>query len=158
MPNDLDKQIRIKIRDIMIVPYPTAMIYSWNALSHQLAEWPGLFRTSDFATSGKTHGWIIKRSNAGGEWKTIGRDRRRWTYDIWGFYGFRSGRQADNSDNEFAEICDTMYEGLKAEPRLAFDGTVEMHELLQFVNVTTMSTGEETLHFAQGRLTALLCC
>lgn len=154
MANDLDKQIRIKIRDLMIAAYPTAMIYSWNALSHQLAEWPGLFRTSD----DKTHGWIIKRANAASTWKTIGRDRPVWIYDIWGFYGFRSGKQSDNSDNEFAEICDTMFLAIKADPRLDFEGTVEKHELLQFVSITTMNTGEETLHFAQGRLEVILCC
>lgn len=154
MANDLDKQIRGKIGTIISTAYLTAMVYPWNALSHKLDEWPGLFRTTD----GKTHGWIIKRALTDNEWKTIGRDRRRWNYDLWGFYGFRSGKTSDNSDNEFGEICDTVYEEIKAKPRLDFDGTVEMHELLQFVNITTINTGEETLHFAQGRLKVHLCC
>ena len=156
MANDLDKQTRVKIRDLIAAAYPAAMVYAWNALSHRMDEWPGLFRTS----SGGTHGWIIKRAAAAGEWKQISglRDRQFWTYDIWGFYGFRAGKQGDNSDDEFGEICDTVYEAIRVEPRLAFDGTVEMHELLQWARIATINTGEETLHFAQGRLVVHLCC
>lgn len=153
MANDLDKQIRDKIAGLIAAEYEDAKVYGWNALSHQLGDWPGLFRTDD-----GTHGWIIKRAQTATEWKSIGRDRRKWTYDIWGFYGFESGQASDNSDNEFAEICDTVYEAIKAEPRLDFEGTVEMHELLQFAAITTINTGEETLHFVRGRLTVHLCC
>lgn len=156
MANDLDKQIRIKIGGVITAAYATAIVYPWNVLSHRLDEWPGLFRMS----AGGTHGWIIKRSAAGNEWKQLSglRDRRKWTYDVWGFYGFRSGKTSDNSDNEFGEIWDTVYEAIKAKPTLDFEGTVEWHELLQLVNMTTIRTGEETLHFAQGRLAVHLCC
>lgn len=155
MANELDKQIREKIGEIIKTAYPDAVVYAWNALSHKLGDWPGLFQTDD-----GIHGWIIKRSSHGSDWKQLNghRDRRRPVYDIWGFYEFRTGKQSDNSDNEFGEICDTVYDELRKLPRLNFDGTVEMHELLQFVNITTMNVGEKTLHFAQGRLTVLLCC
>jgi hypothetical protein len=154
MANDTDKQIRLALKPFILTPYPTAMVYPWNVLSHDLAEWPGLFRTSD----GKTHGWIIKRVTSAATWKNTVRDRPVWEYDLFGFYGFRSGKQADNSDDEFAEICDSVYERIKASHDLGLGGIVERHDLLQYRNFTTLNCGEETLHFAHGRLTAHLCC
>lgn len=158
MPNDLDKRIRLAIKPAIKTPYPTAAVFVWNALSHELTEWPGLLRTTDFATSGKTHGWIIKRVEALATRKTAFRDRQVITYDVWGFYGFRSGKESDNSDFEWSEICDTVYENLKAAHNLGLDGEVENHDLLQFRNHTTINCGEETLHFSHGRLTVHLCC
>ncbi len=157
MANDTDKQIRLVIKAIIVAAYPTARVYAWNALSHDLREWAGMFRCSD----GKTHGWIIKRAALKSEWKNGRRDRRQYPYDIWGFYGFKTGEgitEAVNSDNEFGEILDTIYEGFKASPRLEFDETVETHDLLQYAAITTIQSGEEILHFAQGRLIVHLCC
>ena len=154
MPNDTDKQIRLAIKTLIKTAYPTAQVFAWNALSHDLGEWAGMFRTSD----GKSHGWIVKRAALKAEWKNGRRDRRQIPYDVWGFYGFASGNETENSDNEFGEILDTVYEAFKASPRLGFDETVETHDLLQYAAITTIKSGEETLHFAQGRLIVHLCC
>ncbi|MCC6328995.1 MAG: hypothetical protein IT174_10795 [Acidobacteria bacterium] len=156
--NDLDKQIRLAIKPAIKTPYATASVYVWNVLSHRLDEWPGLLRTTDFASSQKTHGWIIKRVEGSSTWKNTVRDRPVWTYDLWGFYGFRSGKESDNSDLEWSEVWDTVYENLKAAPNLGLDGVVEHHELLQLANNTTIDCGEETLHFSHGRLVVHLCC
>lgn len=153
----IDEQIRKAIKAIIIAEYSTARIYPYNALSHNVNEWAGLFRCVD----GKTFGVIIKRAALKGEWKNGHRDRRQYPYDIWIFYGERSGEgvtEDDNSDNEFGEILDTIYEKFKSEPRLGFDETVETHDLLQYAAITTLKSGEETLHFAQGRLNVRLCC
>lgn len=149
---DLDTNIRAEIAKA-IDTVGGGKVYPWNALSHNLSEWPGLFRSS-----GVTHGWIIKRVNSPSERKTAQIDRRSFTYDIWGFYGFRSGSRSDNSDNEFANIIDGVYDEIKARPRLNFESDVERHDLLQVLNLTTIDCGEETLHFCQARLTVHLCC
>lgn len=104
------------------------------------------------------HGWIIKTAAATAQWKNGRRDKKQLPIDIWGFYSFRSGNESDNSDNEFAEIREAIYEAIKAAPTLNFSGTVEGHDLLQFPVITTLKSGEETLHFAQGRLVIHLCC
>lgn len=152
-----DKEIRAAIKAVIKSEQPEAVVYPWNALSHDLKEWAGLFRTA----SGGTHGWIIKRAALNGAWKNGRRDKKAVPYDVWGFYLFRSGEgvtEADNSDNEFAAICDSIYEAFKENPRLGFDNTVEGHDLLQYAALTTINCGEETLHFAQGRLVVHLCC
>jgi hypothetical protein len=149
----MDKQIRVAIKQIIKALYPVAQVFAWNALSHSLNEWPGLFRTTD----GKTHGWIIKRAAARAEWKNPQRDRKTAIYDVWGFYGFSAGNENENSDNDFAVIVDAVYEAIKASPTLDVTG-VERHGLLQIATNTTIDTGEETLHFAQGRLEVQLCC
>jgi hypothetical protein len=149
----MDKQIRLAIKQIIKTLYPAAQVFAWNALSHDLGEWPGMFRTA----SGATHGWIIKRSAARSEWKNPQRDRKTAVYDVWGFYGFSAGNENENSDNEFAEIVDAVCESIKAVPALDVAG-VERHGLLQIAAITTIDTGEETLHFAQGRLEVQLCC
>lgn len=154
MPTDVDKQVRAKAGLVISGAYPTATVYPWNALSHDLGDWPGLFRM----TAGGTHGWIIKRASGSAEWKSISRDRQSVAYDVWGFYGYRTGKLGDNSDDEFAVIWEAVYAAFKAAPTLNFDGTVEKHDLLQLANLTTINCGEETLHFAQGRLSVLLCC
>ncbi len=149
-----DSEIRAAIKQVIIGAYPNARVYSWNALSHKLNEWAGMFRCTD----GKTHGWIIKRAATQSTWKNAAKDRTQARYDIWGFYGFRHGKDADNSDNEFSEVLDTIFDSFKDAPRLNFDNYVEKHDLLQFPVITTIESGEETLHFAQGRLTVHLCC
>lgn len=157
MANDNDTQIRLAAKQIIKVRYPTVQGFAWNALSHDINEWAGMFHTSD----GKTFGFIVKRGSLKGEWKNGQRDRKKVVYDIWIFYGFRSGEnvtEADNSDNEFAEILDTIYEDFKAAYNLNLPGIVERHELLEYARITTLKSGEETLHFAQGRLTVYLCC
>ena len=148
-----DAQVRAAAKAIITTPYPAAMIYGWNVLSHQLNEWPGLFRTA----SGGTHGWVIKRTGGPSEWKRLNCDRRFWVYDIWGFYGFRSGKEGDNSDEEFAVIADAVYAGFKAKPTLDV-AEVDEHELLQFDLLTTIDCGEETLHWLKGSLKVRLCC
>lgn len=149
----MDKQIRLAIKEIIKTPYPAAQVFAWNALSHDLGEWPGMFRTA----SGTAHGWIVKRASARAEWKNPQRDRKTISYDVWGFYGFSAGNENENSDNEFALIVDAVYEAIKASPTLDVIG-VERHGLLQIAANTTIDTGEETLHFAQGRLEVTLCC
>ncbi len=146
-----DKQVREAISAIIETDQPTAKIYNWNALSHNLAEWPGLFRVA-----GGTHGWVIKRIGGRSEWKNAVRDRKKWIYDIWGFYGFRAGKTADNSDEEFAEIVDSVYKALKLKPTL--DLPEAQHELMQIAALTTIYCGEEVLHFCQGRLEVDVCC
>lgn len=149
----MDKQIRLAIKQIISALYPGARVFAWNALSHDLGEWPGMFRDQD----GKTHGWIVKRAATRAEWKNPQRDRKTAVYDIWGFYGFAAGNENDNSDNEFALIVDAVCDAIKSSPTLDVSG-VERHGLLQIAAITTIDTGEETLHFAQGRLEVSLCC
>lgn len=149
----MDKQIRLALKQIVKALYPEAQVFAWNALSHDLGEWAGMFRTA----AGGTHGWIIKRAATRAEWKNGRRDRKTAVYDVWGFYGFSAGSEDVNSDNEFAVIVDAVYEAVKASPALDVAG-VEGHGLLQIAASTTLDTGEETLHFAQGRLEVNLCC
>lgn len=152
-----DSQIRLAAKAIIKNRYPTVQGFAWNALSHDLSQWAGMFRGGD----GKIFGFIVKRAALTGEWKNGQRDRRRRAYEIWIFYGVRNGAgvtEADNSDNEFGEILDQIYEDFKAAYNLNLPGIVERHDLLQIVADTTLQTGEEELHFAQGRLTVHLCC
>jgi hypothetical protein len=148
-----DQEVRHAIKAIIAAAATTAKVYEWNALSHKLDEWPAIFRTGDV-----THGWIIKRFGIESEWKNAVRDRQVWIYDIWGFYGFRSGKEGDNSDDEFAVIIDAIKTGFTAAPRLAIDDEVEKHEQLQVNVISTIDCGEETLHIAQCRLKVRLCC
>lgn len=147
-----DEQVRHAIKGIINGLYATAKVYEWNVLGHDIAAWPGLFRIT-----GGTHGWIIKRSQISAEWKHGGRERAEWIYDIWGFYAFRSGKENDNSDDDWAVILDAVRAALKASPTLGL-AEVERHELLQVTRNTTIDCGEETLHFAECRLTVKLCC
>lgn len=150
----IDAEIRQAIGDLIAADYTTAKIYPFNALSHQIDEWPGLFRQSN----GSAFGFVIMRTGASAVWRgSGGRDRREFTYSIWAFYSFRPGKIGDNSDDEFAEILDTVYERLKSEPRLGVSG-VEEHSLLQWRRITTLNCGEETLHFGDGTLTVRICC
>jgi hypothetical protein len=152
---DDDRQIRDAVKTIIQPAYPAAVIFPWNALSHNLGDWPGLFRVPD---GSKVHGWIIKRAAAAGEWKNIRRTRQVAEYDVWGFYSFRTGKASDNSDDEFGLVTDAAYDALAAKPTLDLDGVVDKHDLLQYQRITTLNCGEETLHFAQGRLRVHLCC
>lgn len=157
MANDNDKQIRLAAKEIIKDRYPTIQGFAWNALSHDVSEWAGMFRTEDE----KTFGFIVKRGSFKGEWKNGQRDRNKAVYDIWIFYGFRADEdvtEADNSDNEFGEILDVIYEDFKTAYNLNLPGIVERHELLEYTRITTLLSGEETLHFAQGRLIVHLCC
>lgn len=149
-----DEEVRQRIKEIIAVPQPDARIWPYNALSHNLAEWPGLFRTE----AGGTHGWVIKRDPVSSDWKNAGRSRDVWIYDIWGFYGFRSGNESSNSDNEWSAIVDATRAALKAAPTLDELAEIERHELLQVVQNTTIDCGEETLHLSRCRLTVRLCC
>ncbi len=151
MTEDLDQQIRAAIAELFTAALPDSKVYPWNALSHELADWPGLFGSP-------REGWIIKQAAQPAERKNASRDRLELIYDIWGFYEFRSGKAGDNSDDEFAVIRAKAYNAIKAEPRLGFDNDVERHDLLQYQRITTLDCGEETLHFAQGRLKVHLCC
>lgn len=148
-----DEQIRAAIAGLISGVYPTARVWPYFALGHKRENWPGLFRTED----GGTHGWIVKRASMLAEWKSVYRDRKTVIYDIWGFYGFRQGKAGDNSDDEFAEICDAVYDAFKASPKLGID-CLGGHELLQFTAIGTLACGEETLHFAQGQLALEPCC
>ena len=153
MNETIDKEIREAMVELVESQHADAKVYGWNVLSHKLADWPGLFRSDN-----SVHGWIIKRSAQSAERKNAQRDRVVLQYDIWAFYGFDSGKAGDNSDELFAVILTKTYNAFKAEPRLGFDDDVEYHELLQYVRLTTIDCGEETLHFAQGKLTVHLCC
>lgn len=155
MANDRDKTVRAQIKAILQPAYASAVIYPSNALSRDITDSPALFRT----TAGTVHGWLIIRSESSSEFKTPVKTRDVYDYTVLAFYGFRpGGTEASNSDDEFGEILDTAFENLKAKPTLDLDGVVDRHELLQFDKITTINCGEETLHFAQGRLTVHLCC
>lgn len=147
-----DEQVRHAIKGIFNAIYSTAKVYEWNVLGHDITAWPGLFRIT-----GGTHGWIIKRAKIDAEWKHGGRERAAWIYDIWGFYKFRSGMENNNSDDEWAVIIDAVRAALKASPDLGLN-EVERHELLQVLRNTTIDCGEETLHFAECKLTVNVCC
>jgi hypothetical protein len=150
-----DQQIREKIAAIIAgATGADAQVYRWNALSHNLSDYPSLFRTS----AGLTHGWIIKRASGESKGRMGRHADKSYTYDIWGFYGFRSGTESDNSDNEFGAILDEVTEAFVQEPKLQLSGGVRAHDLLQYAAITTIDCGEEILHFAQGRLTVHLCC
>lgn len=148
-----DAEVRSAAKTLVKTAYPTAQVYGWNALSHQLHEWPGMFRTAD----GATHGWIIKRAGTESQWKNSARDRTFWIYDVWAFYGFRTGKEGDNSDDEFSAILQTAFDAFKATSNLGL-AEVQEHGLLQFDLITTIDCGEETLHWAKGKLRVRLCC
>ena len=118
-----DQQVRHAIKTVIATAQPDAKVYEWNALSHDLGSWPGLFRTE----SG-THGWIIKRSSISSEWKHGYRERPRWVYDIWGFFAFAEGKEGDNSDDAFSAIVASIADALRLTPTLALE-EVERHEL-----------------------------
>lgn len=149
MATPTDQEVRHAIKGIIAAADTGAAVYEWNALSHNLAEWPGLF-------GDPAHGWIIKRAVIDSEWKNAHFDRQAWTYDVWGFYEFRSGKEGDNSDDEFAVIIAAVKAALADEPKLTL-AEVEKHELLQ-VSQTTIDCGEKTLHLAMGRLKVRICC
>lgn len=154
MPS-VDTEIRTSLRTILATANADAVIWPYNCLSHDLSDWPALVRTAD----GGTHGYIIFRPATAGAWKgSGGRDRKKFTYSIWSFYGFRPGKIGDNSDEEFNEILDANYEAIRAAPKLNLEASVEEHGLLQYTNITTINCGEETLHLATGKLEVLLCC
>lgn len=154
MTETIDKDIREAIGSLITAIFTTtAKVWTWNVLNHKFSEWPGLFRTA-----GETHGWVIRNITQPSERKNAQRDRITLDYDVLGFYEFRSGKEDDNSDDEFSVIRAQVYNAIKAEPRLGFDNEVEYHELLQWLVITTIKCGEETLHYAQGRLRVHLCC
>jgi hypothetical protein len=153
-----DKQIRLAIKELIKNLYFNAQIYAWNALSHDINEWAGMFRCPK---DDNTHGWIIKRAALQGTRKNARRDKKTLVYDVWGFYKFKTDEttnEMSNSDNEFGEITDAIYEVVKDSHNLNLSGLVEYHDLIQFPSITTLKSGEETLHFAQGRLVVHLCC
>lgn len=152
MGRPTDEQVRAAIAGIIQASQTAAAVYNWNVLGHDLRKWPGLFR----GDSG-THGWVVKRIGQTSEWKNGSRDRMTWIYDVFGFYGFMPGKTGDNSDEDFSAILDAVYEAIKAKPTLDVD-EVERHTLLQYALISTIDCGEETLHFAQGRLSVELCC
>lgn len=155
MTETVEKQIRVAIGSLITgVLTTTAKVWTWNVLNHRLDEWPGLFRVNATAT----HGWVIRNITQPAERKNAQRDRITLDYDVLGFYAFRSGKTGDNSDDEFSVIRAKVYNAIKASPRLNFDNEVEYHELLQWNVITTIKCGEETLHYAQGRLRVHLCC
>ncbi len=145
-----DEEVRAAMKTVIATADAAAVIWPYNCLSHDLDEWPGLFGAD-------RHGWIIKRSAIEAEWKHGGRDRAVWIYDIWGFYGFRTGKEDDNSDDEWAAIIDAVRDGFRAAPTLEL-AEVERHDLLQVAANTTINCGEETLHFAQCRVRVHICC
>lgn len=150
-----DAQIRGAQRDLIVAAQPTAKVYSWNVLSHDIADWPGLFRLGD----GTVHGWLVKRSAATAEWKGSGnRDRQTLTYDVMGFYGpLRPGVTGNNSDDEFSVIVDAVYAAFKGSPKLGLE-CISEHGLLQWRQISTLNCGEEVLHIAVGRLEVIHCC
>ena len=154
MPQATDQQIREKIAAIISTAAPGAVVYRWNALSHDLSDYPSLFR----GAFGATHGWIIKRAALSAKPRMGKVSEDTAVYDVWGFYGFRSGTESDNSDTEFGVILDAVQAAFTNEPKLQLAGGVREHDLLQFATITTIDCGEEILHFAQGRLTVHLCC
>jgi len=156
MTETIDQAIREKIAELLAAVHTDAHVYGWNVLNHQLAEWPGLFRSPTVAN--RTHGWVVRRVLQTADRKTYHRDRIELEYEVLGFYGFRSGKAGDNSDEEFAVITAKTYNAINAEPRLTFENDVEKHDLLQYRQLTTIKCGEETLHLAQGRLKVHLCC
>jgi hypothetical protein len=169
-----DASIRPAIAAIIFASQNRAQVYSWNALSHDLTDWPALFyleateNSFDIGPGGLpvfvpglpavTHGWIVKRAGTQVRPLPGNRQQAAFIYDVWGFYGFRVGQEGDNSDEEFGVICDAVAAAFAAAPQLNLPGGIRNHDLLQFASITTLRCGEETLHFAQGRLTVHLCC
>lgn len=146
-----DEEARTAIKAVIAGADPSGVIWPYNALSHQLDEWPGLFGQDG-------HGWIIKRKSIETEWKGSGnRERQFWTYDIWGLYPFRTGKEGDNSDDEFSVLVDAVQAAFVASPTLDLDW-MERHELLQVDTISTVNCGEVTMHIALGRLKLRLCC
>lgn len=146
-----DQTIREAIGGIIAAAQSDAVVYPWNALSHDLKQWPGLFGTDRY-------GWIIRRRSQPADRKNAQRDKRKPVYEILGFDKFRVGKRSNNSADDFAQKWQSVYDAIKAEPHLGLEGTVEWHELLQLELDTTIKCGEETLHFSQNRLTVHLCC
>jgi hypothetical protein len=151
MSSSEDQTIREAIAGLISAAEPAAIVYSWNALSHNLTEWPGLFGEA-------RHGYIVRRISQPADRKNAQRDKRHPVYELLQFDKFRVGKKSDNSTDDSAEKWQTVYNAIKAEPHLGLEGTVEYHELLQLELDTTIKCGEETLQFKRGRLPVHLCC
>lgn len=147
-----DEQIRNSCRGLILGQYPTDRVWPYLVLGHEASEWPALLRADD----GIVRGWMIFRTGAVADWKNNQRDRRFFSYGIWAFYAFRSGKIGDNSDREFNERLDTVYGEFKSAPTLNLQ-FVAQHNLLQWQRITTVKTGEEILHWAEGSLRVELC-
>ena len=147
-----DEEVKTAIKDIIATACPAAVIWPYNVLSHQLAEWPALFRKADSTVEG----WMIMRTRIDAHWKNTSREKATWHYTILGFYGFRTGKEGDNSDDEFAVKLDAIRAGFKAAPTLEIE-CVEKHDLLQVAANTTIDCGEETLHLANCSLAVHVC-
>lgn len=145
-----DEEARNAIKAVIATADTTGVIWPYNALSHDLNQWPGLFGSA-------RRGWIIKRRAIEADWKNGTRDRQFWTYDIWTFYPFRTGKIGDNSDDEFGAVLDAVEAAFVTNPRLDLEW-VEKHDLLQVDSITTIDCGEETLHIGLCTLKLRLCC
>lgn len=142
------------MRDLITGIYPAARVYAWNVLTHKLNEWPAWFETE----AGGRHGWVIKQAALAAQWKgSGGRDRQVLSYDVLGFYDFRTGKDGDNSDDEFSVIREAVYDAFKGAPKLGLE-CIEEHGLLQWRQITTINCGEEVLHLAAGRIEIMHCC
>lgn len=155
MLDTLDLQIRKKIKEYILEIDSNAKIYPYNALTHDVASWANLFKSSP-----KKHGWIIVRKGFGSEWNRGYQSKDTYKYDVWGFYGFYQFCENDNSDNEFSAILDQLQTKLKAKPQLDLSNIKE-HKLLQLPDGgidATIRSGNEQLHFAPCTLEVELCC
>lgn len=147
-----DAEVKTAIKAIIAAACPDAVVWPYNALSHRLAEWPAMFRKTD----GTVEGCVIMRTKISAAWKNGTREKAVWHYTILVFYGFRTGKENDNSDQEFAVKLDAIRAGFRAEPTLGIN-CVERHDLLQVDANTTIDCGEETVHLANCGLAVHVC-
>lgn len=148
-----DQEVKDAIKTIIAAACADAVIWPYNALSHQISEWPAMFRR---ATDGMVEGWVIMRTRISGEWKNASREKAVWQYTLLGLYGFRTGDQSSNSDKEFGVKLDAIRAGFRAKPTLDIQ-CVEKHDLLQIMANTTVDCGEETVHLANCGLAVHVC-
>lgn len=155
MPDTIDKQIRFALKAMIIEIDASAEVYPYNALSHDVDQWANLF-----SSSAVKHGWVINRKGFSSEWYKATESKDVFQYELWGFYGFRSENEDDNSDSEWSAILDQFRDKLKASPRLGLSG-VDEHKLLQLPNggiEATIRSGNTQLHFAPCGLAVAICC
>jgi len=143
-----EKAIRAAIVDVIKTAYPDAVTYERNVLTSGRDTWASLFRRQ-VVNEIFTHGWIVRRKSTT---KTFNADYRTSEFEVLGFYGFKFGTTATNSENEFQAIIDNLVEIFDGVVELGLGGSV-MHEGLSMPDIGLINTKDtEFLHIAIGQM------
>lgn len=112
------------------------------------------------ATS-KVHAYMVSRSATSRSKTKInaGQYFDVFTYKLWGFYTFRIGNNANNSEDDFSLELDNVYQVLADNPRLTFDNletNLVEHQDWQIPEIDIYEFGTSKVHVAQGQIDVVL--